>query len=225
MLHTQSSYLESQKIPKKRIWDLNDAWYTSQKYCDTIRKLGHNFISGLRCNWRIRLFDKWMRVDEYFKKHQKEKYFTPKDKNKKVYYKLATLDVSKIGRCKVFTFKREGTQKWKYYICNKLDIKPKVAYDHMQQRWSIETLHRTLKQYFALVSCYFYKKETLLSHYNLSYFLYWIFSIYRMELDNVGITTTIENLWHEYIAESNFIRYNGKDYKAGDHILYGRAVS
>ena len=225
MLRTQSLYLKSKKIPKKRIWVDNDAWYTSKNYCDTIRKLEHNSVCGLRCNWRIRLFGKWMRVDKYLKRYQKERYFTSKDDNIKIIYKQATLDLSKIGRRKVFCFKKEGSKKCKYYICNKLDVTPKMAYEHMQQRWSIETLHRTVKQYFGLKSCYSRKKESILGHYNLSYFLYWIFSIYRVELDKLGIKTTIEDLWHEYIVESNFIRYNGENYNMLEHILLQRAFS
>ena len=225
MIIQESTFLRSNNVPKKRIWILNDSWYTSKTYCDDIRNLGHYFVCGLKSNRNIRLFDKWMRVDKYFKKYQTESYFTTKDENKRVYYKQATLDISKIGRCKVFAFKTTDTDKYKYYICNKLDISAKNVYEHKKQRWSVETQHRTLKQYFGLESCYSGKKETMIGHTQLSYFLYWIFSVYMMKLAERGIKTTIEMLWHEYIVESNFIQYNGKNYNMIDSIMPKMAIS
>jgi len=59
---------------------------------------------------------------------KKEKYFTYKETGKKVFYKEATLDVSKIGRRKVFAFKEENHNEYTYYISNKLNITAKTAF-------------------------------------------------------------------------------------------------
>ena len=225
ILNKESSYLTSKNISKQRIWVLNDCWFTSERYCSTITDLEHYFVCGIKKDRRIRLFGKRIRVDLYFEKYQKKRYFTFKDENRKIYYKTATLDVSKIGRCKVFAFKTTKADRYKYYISNKIDLTPKCAYKHFQCRWSVENMHRSVKQYFGLNSCYFRKKETLLSHYNLSYILYWIFSIYLQELNKLGFITTIEDLWHEYITESNFIRYNGKNYSMIDNLIQEKGFS
>ena len=83
MIHNQSTYLKSKGIPNIRIWILNDSWYTSERFNTVIRDLKHNFMSGLKSDRRILLFGKKIRVDKYFREHQKAKYFTFKRDNSK----------------------------------------------------------------------------------------------------------------------------------------------
>lgn len=219
MIHNQSTYLKSKGIPNIRIWILNDSWYTSERFNTVIRDLKHNFMSGLKSDRRILLFGKKIRVDKYFREHQKAKYFTFKRDNTKVNYKQAILNVSLLGRCSVYAFKVEGTKRWVYYASNKLNMTPKIAYERKLQRWTIETQHRDVKQYFGLKDCYSHKKETLAAHYNLSYLLHSLFSTFKMELKQTGIETTMEELWHQYIIESNFRRYNDMNCTVKKHIL------
>jgi len=127
-------------------------------------------VLQLKKDRRIRLFDKWFRIDKYFEKYKKWHYFTYGGKEKKVYYKKATLDVSKIGRRKIFMFKEENEKKCKYYMASDLKITAKTAYRHIKRRWSVETMHRELKQFFGLKANYSGRENYLLAHYIISYF-------------------------------------------------------
>jgi hypothetical protein len=53
-----------------------------------------------------------MRVDKYFDLYKKARYFT--HEGVKVFYKQAILQVSELGRTKVFRLKEESEAKYKY---------------------------------------------------------------------------------------------------------------
>ncbi|MBD3227488.1 MAG: glycosyltransferase, partial [Candidatus Lokiarchaeota archaeon] len=80
-----------------------------------------------------------------FENYKKEHYFTYKKENRKIYYKEAILDVSKIGRRKVFRFKEENVEGYRYFITNDLKLTAKTAYAYIKKRWKVETMHRELK--------------------------------------------------------------------------------
>ncbi|MHA1360747.1 MAG: hypothetical protein ACTSRC_21705 [Candidatus Helarchaeota archaeon] len=50
---------------------------------------------------RIRLFQTWLRMDQYFDRCKSVHYFTTPAEHKKIFYKEVILDVSKFGRRKV----------------------------------------------------------------------------------------------------------------------------
>ncbi|MFX1293868.1 MAG: hypothetical protein ACFFD2_03265 [Promethearchaeota archaeon] len=54
---------------------------------------------------RIRLFQTWLRIAQYFARYQAAHYFTPPGENKKVFYREAILDGSKFEQRKVLAFR------------------------------------------------------------------------------------------------------------------------
>lgn len=208
MIRQEIEFLLAENIQKERIWILSDSWYDCETIYRIAKEFGTFFMVNVPKDRQIRLFKNWFRVDKYFETKKKERYFTSKKTGEKVYYKEATLDISKIGRCKVFAFRPENTLEYRYYVSNKLDLQAKTAYEHYGNRWSIEDMHRSLKQYCGLENCYSGKKETNLAHKSMSYFLYWIFSIYKTIQERIGFETTFEKLWIEYTNQFDLLRYS-----------------
>ncbi|MHA1381727.1 MAG: transposase [Candidatus Helarchaeota archaeon] len=119
-----------------------------------------------------RLFDKWFRIDKYFEKYKKWHCFTYGEEKKKVYYKEATLYVSKIGCRKIFMFKEENEKKCRDYMASDWKISAKTTYRYIKRRWSVETMHRELKQFFGLKATYFRQEKLFIG--TLNYLIFWL---------------------------------------------------
>lgn len=198
-------------VSKERIWILSDSWYDFEDNYRVIEELGIYYMFNIPKSRQIRLFDEWMRVEKYFEKYKTERYFTSTKSGVKIYYKEAILDVSKIGFCKVFAFRPENETGYKYYISNKRNLKPKTAYYHYDNRWSIEDMHRSLKQFLGLKDCYSGKKDTNVAHKSMCYFLYWAFSIYKTIQTQLGFSKSIEQLWWEYTDQFDHVRISNSE--------------
>jgi len=131
--------------PKKRICVVGDALYGQGKLAQDLRENKWCYVVRIKSNRRIRLFDRWMQVKEYFSRYKKERYFTDKNSGKKVYYKEAVLEVSKLGRCKVFSFREEGSSYPEYSAARKATMGARTAYRYKGKRWGVEEMHRALK--------------------------------------------------------------------------------
>jgi hypothetical protein len=55
------------KIPRNRITLLTDATYATKEILGSARENGLIYLARLKSNRRIRLFSRWIRVDEYFR--------------------------------------------------------------------------------------------------------------------------------------------------------------
>lgn len=188
-------------ISKNSIWVLVDSWYVSGKFVTVLQDLGINYVLQLKKGRKIRLFDTWMKVETYFESYKKEHYFTYKKENRKVYCKKAILDVSKIGRRKVFRFKEENVEGYRYFITNDLKLTAKTAYAYIKKRWKVETMHRELKQFFGLKYTYSGRKDYLLAHYIVSYYGWLLFQWYKWQEIEGNKNSSTEALWKEYIYQ------------------------
>jgi len=193
--------LKFTNMPKKSIWVVTDSWYVSGEFDKSLHDLGVNSVLQLKKDRKIRLFDKWFRIDEYFEKHKKWHYFTYGKEKKKVYYKEAMLGVSKIGRRKIFMFKEENEKKCRYYMASDCKITAKTTYRYIKRRWSVETMHRELKQFFGFKETYSGRKSYLLAHYITTYFGWLLFQWFKWQNSKNKEKITTEKLWQQYISE------------------------
>ncbi|MHA1360148.1 MAG: hypothetical protein ACTSQI_19010 [Candidatus Helarchaeota archaeon] len=113
--------LHKAAIPKNSIWVLADSGYNLGEFEQRIRDLGENFMLQLKKDRWTRLFQRWIRMDQYFTRYKPVHYFTPPSEHKKVFYKEAILAVSKFRRRKVIAFKEGHETVWRYFMVSKLD--------------------------------------------------------------------------------------------------------
>jgi hypothetical protein len=184
------------KIPRNRIVLLVDATYATGKILGSARENGLIYLARLKSNRKIRLFSRWIRVDEYFR-GKEERYFT--HEGIKVFYKQAILHVKELGRVKVFALREESLE-YKFYVSNDMRMTPKTAQRYRKLRWRIDTMHRELKQFCGLENTCSWKEETLVSHFRFSFFLWWAFQRFKLER---GLELSFEALWWEYKADAD----------------------
>jgi hypothetical protein len=185
------------RIPRNRVTLLLDAAYGVKRVLGSARKKGLTCVGKLKKYRRIRLFSRWMRVEEYFGKYKKERYFT--SEGRRVFYKEAILEVKELGRVKVFRLREEGEaeHKNKYYVTDKHKMTARTCYRYKKLRWKIEDMHRDMKQYLGLGNTCAWKKEPLLAHYSYVFYLWWLFERFRAEQE---LDVSFEALWWEYCA-------------------------
>lgn len=183
------------RIPRNRITLLTDATYAVKLVLNPSRKKGLIYVGKLKKDRQIRLFSRWMRVEEYFGKYKKERYFT--HEGVKVFYKQAILEVKELGRVKVFRLKEKGEAEYKYYVTDELNMTARTCYRYKKTRWNIEDMHRDEKQYCGLENTCAWKKDQLMAHYSFVFFLWWLFERFRVEQ---GLKVSFETLWWEYCA-------------------------
>ena len=183
------------RILRNRITLLTDATYAVKPVLSPSRKNGLIYVGKLKKDRQIRLFSRWIRVEEYFGKYKKERYFTCE--GVRVFYKEAVLEVKELGRVKVFRLKEEGEVEYKYYVANKPNMTARTCHRYKKTRWKIEGMHRDEKQYCGLENTCAWKKEPLIAHYSFVFFLWWLFEKFRVEQ---GLKVSFETLWWEYRA-------------------------
>ncbi|NVM53137.1 MAG: transposase [Candidatus Helarchaeota archaeon] len=188
-------------VPKKTIWVLVDSWFSSGKFEKRIRDVGANYVLQVKKDRRIRLFQTWMRIDQYFERYKSAHYFTAQPDKKKIFYKEAILDVSKFGRRKVIAFKEEQEKEWRYFVISELKLTAKTAYKYIKRRWLVETMHRETKQFFGLEATYSGRAKYLIAHYLCSYYGWLLFQWYKWQIAADQDYTSTEELWMQYIQE------------------------
>ena len=94
------------KIPRNSITLITDTTYAVKRVLTPAREKGLIYVGKLKKDRQIRLFSMWMRVEEYFGKYKKERYFT--HEGVKVFYKQAILEVKELGRVKVRRLREEN---------------------------------------------------------------------------------------------------------------------
>lgn len=181
------------RIPRNTVSLLMDAAYAVKPVLSPLRKKGLTYVGKLKKNRQIRLFSEWMSVSKYFEKHKNERYFT--GEGTRIFYKEAVLDLSEIGRVRIFRFREENESNPRYYVTDKLNMAVNTCYRYKKSRWSIEDMHRDEKQYCGLENTCAWKKEPLIAHYAFVFFLWWLFERFRIEQ---GLDVSFEMLWWEY---------------------------
>ena len=174
---------------------LADASYAVERVLSFAREKRISYVGRLKKDRHVRLFSKWVRVEEYFRRYKEERYFTCE--GKRVFYKEAVLHVKELGRLKVFRFREEESEP-RYYVTNKLKMTAKTCYEYKKLRWKIEEMHRELKQYLGLENTCAWKKESLIAHYRFVFLLWWLFEKFRAEQ---RLKVSFEALWWEYCAD------------------------
>jgi len=193
--------LYGSRIPENMITLLADASYAVERVLSFSREKGISYVGRLKKDRRVRLFSRWMRVEEYFRRYREERYFT--HEGRRVFYKEAVLHVKGLGRVKVFAFREEEGEP-RYCVTSELRMTAKTCYEYRRLRWKIDEMHRELKLYLGLENTCAWKKESLIAHYRFVFTLWWMFQRFRAEQ---RLKVSFEALWWEYCADVERIKW------------------
>jgi len=188
-------------VSKKAIWVTTDCWYVSGTFEKSLLESGVNYVLQLKKDRQIRLFENWMRIETYFATAKKWHYFTVGPEKKRIWYKDALLDVSQFGRRKVFLLQEETELEPRYFMTKEFKLTAKTVYSYLKRRWTIETMHREVKQFFGLQATYAGNERYLRAHYIVSYFGWLLFQWYKWHELGAHDQVSTEELWMQYITE------------------------
>ncbi len=152
------SLLISQNFPKKSTRILLDGGYSNSTVLPPIQKLGIKYIGVIRRDKISMVFGK---------KYQLQELFDLKDlnfinyKGKKYFYSYKTLNLTQLGRHKIFLILREHKIIGKFYLTNDLKMSISAFIRFINTRWLIEQHHRDLKQHFGLRQIFLRKRESI----------------------------------------------------------------
>ncbi len=174
---------------------LGDAGFTCKKLIALLREKSVKYILGCKSDKHIVLFGEEITLKQIFAKTKL--YYFHFDKIK-YYYACKTLNIKDWGRHKILAIKTENDEDLKYYITNKLDMKPENIWKNYQNRKWIEAFYEDAKEIIGLNKFYMHAKDSVISHFNFIWYLYDIFAIYRAEKAENGTNVSIEGVFDEY---------------------------
>ena len=87
--------------------------------------------------------------------------------------------MKRFGRSKVFAFHATGEGEWRYFLTPVRTTGAKRAWERYRHRWTVETMHFDLKQYFGLQKCKCRRDEAVKGHLELVYSVYSIYQAFR----------------------------------------------
>jgi hypothetical protein len=174
---------------------LGDAWFTCEELIALLRERSVKYILGCKSDKHIVLFGKEKTLKQIFEKI-KLRYFH--FDGIKYYYAAKTLNIKDWGRHKILAIKTENDDELKYYITNKLNMKPENIWKNYQNRKWIEAFYEDAKEIIGLKKLYMHAKDSVVSYFNFIWYLYNIFAIYRAEKAENGINVSIEGIFDEY---------------------------
>ncbi|MEA3357227.1 MAG: transposase [Patescibacteria group bacterium] len=192
--------IESVKLDKTRAYVVIDAWYTCKKILTSIRKMGLFCVLAFKKNKKIGLFGKEYQLKELFDEG-KVRYFTLD--GEKYYYSAKTLYVTGWGRYKVLMMRRENDKDFRFFLTNKLNMKPINMLRHYKNRWNIEQYYRDQKQHLGLKSFFLRERVSTESYFNFVFWLFNVLSLYRYAMTKEGTVLPIETIVDEYKREFN----------------------
>lgn len=193
-------FINNLQIDKTKAYVVIDSWYTSKEILSAIRKKGLFCVLAFKNTKKISLFGKEYHLNEVFDK-DKLRYFTLN--GEKYLYDAKILHLTDWGRYKVLMIKKEKDVDFRFYLTNKLDMKPINMLRHYMERWNIEQHYRDEKQHLGLKPFFLRTRESTESYLNFVQWLFDVMSLYRYELAKEGITKSIETIVDEYKAEFN----------------------
>jgi hypothetical protein len=174
---------------------LGDAWFTCKELITLLKERSVKYILGCKSDKHIVLFGREITLKQIFEK-SKLRYFH--FDGIKYYYACKTLNLKNWGRHKILAIKSEKDDELKYYIANKLNMKPENIWKNYQNRKWIETFYEDVKEIIGLKKFYVHAKDSVISYFNYIWYLYNIFAIYRAEKAENGIKMSIEGIYDEY---------------------------
>ena len=111
MFQEKITALRNQRVRPERIWCTIDSWYSCGQLTTFFNESGVNFSGGLKKDVTCNLFGMSHRIDHVFSIHSDWHYRTDPRSGKKVYYMEKILNLSTMGRCKVFAIRRGNENK------------------------------------------------------------------------------------------------------------------
>ena len=176
LLRIVRSRFKQAGISEKRIVVEADAWYGNKTFQSALKQTEGNFRLDARRNLLVQVpdqaalatrgqrrrgrtrqkFVRYLPLTQFLGNSNIWHWFTARDTGERIYYQMVILTLKTDGKVRVYAFWRESCGHPKYILTRALNHgKPtaQLVYDQYQQRWSIETAHRDLKQQFGLTKC------------------------------------------------------------------------
>jgi len=188
------------QIDKTRAYVVIDAWYTSKTILDAIKEKELFCVLAFKNSKKVSLFGKEYHLDDVFDKN-KLRYFTLE--GEKYLYDAKILHLTGWGRYKVLMIKKEKDIDFRFFLTNKIDMKPINMMRHYIERWNVEQHYRDEKQHLGLKPFFMRSKDSTESYLNFVQWLFDVLSLYRYELAKEGVTKPIETIVDEYKKEFN----------------------
>lgn len=149
----------------------------------------------------IKILTREVRIDQYFEWYRTAHYFTESATGAKVWYKEAVLNMKRFGRSKVFAFHAVGAGEWRYFLTPVRTSGAHRAWERYSHRWTVETMHFDLKQYFGLQKCKCRREEAVRGHLELVYGVYSMYRAFRAVGEKEGQGTfTARRAYDQVVA-------------------------
>lgn len=181
------------KVQEKRIWVVADSVYSNKEFQQFLLSLNVSYLLGFPKNRKAELFGRKARLDHFFVSLPER---TITIEKRRYSYKSTILNINGWGRRQVLAVKR-GAESWKYYVTNNLRATVRTLLKRLNDRWSVEDTHRSLKNYHGGEHFYVWSKEKVKAHFSLAYLSCGLAYLERFFNRKKGNICTMESLHNE----------------------------
>ena len=123
---------------------LFDSWYFASGLIGFLEKEGKDWISEAKSNRLILLDGKWIQLQEYAKSLDLREMKCYTIGGKQYFTKSIITKMKRIGDVRIVISR--GIDSEKFFVTNRMDMKPKRIMEMYLRRWDIEVMHREVKQ-------------------------------------------------------------------------------
>ena len=181
---------------------LADAGYACKAIIAQLREISTNYVLGCKKNKNALLFGQTKRLDNVFAKTETKYFHLDGDK---FIYVVKTLNITEWGRHRVLMIKQEDDEAFRFFITNKLNMKPINMWRHYKNRWCIEQHYRDVKQHLGMHKFFVWSKDSVISYFNFVSWLFNMFSLHRYEQEKQGLSSPLESIIDDYKRTINLI--------------------
>lgn len=202
-IDTLLTHLLAAKVREKRIWVVADSAYGNKTFQHYLRSLNVSYLLGIPKNRTAELFGRKKRLDHFFVSLPER---TITIGTSRYTYKQTILNLKGWGRRQVLAVKR-GAENWKYYVTNNLRATVRTLLKRLNDRWSVEDTHRSLKNYHGGEHFYVWSKEKVKAHFVLAYLSCGLAYLERYSNRKKGVICTMESLHNEALQNTRHHLY------------------
>ena len=198
LFNAKISTLLIQGCRPERIYCTCDSWFACERLMNLFRETGVKTMMNVKKNLQCNLFGMTHRLDETFAASSRWRRRINPRTGKDVFFMEKKLNVSTLGKCKVFAIRRGNEREIRYYATNHTKMTIETFLQLWEGHWSVETLHKMLKEYFRFDGCYSGREIINLSYWSLVYLLHYLFSRYRFASQQRGKKITFKQMYENY---------------------------
>lgn len=190
--------LQAVGVRPERLWTLGDCKYGNAAMVSTLRERGGFYLLGIPKSRLVELFGRSQRIEHYFASLP-ERRLTVEEKLYR--YKLSTANLKDWGRQRLLAI-WDPRGRWRYFANNKLKATAKTLLQRGRERWTVEDIHRNLKQHHGAEHFHVWSKGAVLGHFQWVYLSGTVAGLERAQRRQQGEWCTWEQLHREAIRWS-----------------------